>query len=64
MKEGNIQIINLVTLYINGSRQNTFGDDAAVVDKLKLMEKQFQQKNKIIGEMAEAVRDGKINIYS
>lgn len=36
-------------------------DDAAVVDRVEINGETVSTENKIVGEMAEAVRDGKIN---
>ena len=47
--------------YVNETGKNTFGDDAAVVDRVEINGETVSTKNKIVGEMAEAVRDGKIN---
>jgi hypothetical protein len=47
--------------YVNETGKNTFGDDAAVVDRVEINGETVSTENKIVGEMAEAVRDGKIN---
>ena len=46
--------------YVNETGKNTFGDDAAVVDRVEINGETVSTENKIVGEMAEAVRDGKI----
>ena len=47
--------------YVNETGKNTFGDDAAVVGRVEINGETVSTENKIVGEMAEAVRDGKIN---
>lgn len=47
--------------YINNTGKNTYGVDAAKVSKVEINGETVATEGKIVGEMAEAVRDGKIN---
>ena len=47
--------------YVNNTGKNTYGDDAATVSKIEVDGKVVSTENKIVGEMAEAVRDGKVD---
>lgn len=46
--------------YVNKTGKNTYGPDAAKVSKVEIDGKVVSTENKITGELAEAVRDGKI----
>ena len=47
--------------YVNNTGKDTYGADAAVVDKVEIDGKVVSTENKITGELAEAVRDGKVD---
>lgn len=47
--------------YVNNTGKNTYGDDAAVVSKVEINGEVVSTENRIVGELAEAVRDGKVD---
>lgn len=47
--------------YVNNTGKNTYGKDAAVVTKVEIDGNVVSTENKIVGEIAEAVRDGKVD---
>ncbi len=47
--------------YVNNTGKNTYGDDAATVARIEMNGETVSTNNKIVGEMAEAVRDGKVD---
>lgn len=47
--------------YVNNTGKNTYGDDAAKVAKIEINGETVATDNKIVGEMAESVRDGKVD---
>lgn len=46
--------------YVNNTGKNTYGDDAAKVSKVEINGETVATEGKIVGEMAEAVREGKV----
>ena len=46
--------------YVNNTGKNTYGDDAAVVSKVEINGEIVSTQDRIAGELAEAVRDGKV----
>ena len=52
--------------YVNNTGKNTYGEDAAVVAKVEINGEVVSTENKIVGELAEKVRNGevdKITVY-
>lgn len=47
--------------YVNNTGKNTYGEDAAKVSKVEINGETVATEGKIVGEMAEAVRDGKVS---
>ena len=47
--------------YVNNTGKNTYGDDAATVARIEINGETVATDNRIVGEMAEAVRDGKVD---
>lgn len=47
--------------YVNNTGKNTYGDDAAKVAKIEINGEVVSNENKIVGQMAEAVREGKVD---
>lgn len=57
---------NTEVKYINNTGKSTYGDDAAVVDKIVINGETVSTENKIKGALAESVRNGevdKIEVY-
>lgn len=47
--------------YVNNTGKNTYGEEGAKISKIEIDGKVVSTDKKIVGEMAEAVRDGKID---
>ena len=47
--------------YVNHTGKNTYGEDGAKVSKIEINGEVVSTENKITGDMAEAVRDGKVD---
>lgn len=47
--------------YVNNTGKNTYGEDGAKISKIEIDGNVVSTDEKIVGEMAEAVRDGKID---
>lgn len=47
--------------YVNHTGKNTYGEDGATVSKIEINGEVVSTENKITGDMAEAVRDGKVD---
>lgn len=47
--------------YVNNTGKNTYGNDAAVVDRVEINGETVSTENKITGKLAKAVRDGEID---
>ena len=46
--------------YVNNTGKNTFGKDAAKVSKVEIDGETVATEGKLVGEKAEAVRDGNV----
>lgn len=47
--------------YVNNTGKNTYGEDGAKVSKVEINGETVATEGKIVGELAEAVRDGKVS---